>query len=710
MSEEEQSPKQEPKPSGLTSFWKELRRRKVVRVAMVYAVVGWLVIQVAVSTFPRLSIPGWAESLVIMLVVLGFPISLVVAWAFELTPEGIKSDAGVGTGESVAPAKGQKHNYITMALVVLVLTFLVVDRYVFDASKGQNLPSGVSTSGDRPILAGTIQLPESAPMGFGVTVGGLDYNLIALSPDSTWLVYVGRSETGSQLYRKGLESFNEPEPIPGTDGALSVRFSPDGQNLAFLTEKRLKRVSIKGDDIRTLASTKVAYRVFWPEADWIYFANNEGLELWRVSASGGEPEHILGDIPRFKCTDILPNSSMALAHQKMHSVNGDYAEIFLCDLSTGKIKSLGISGFEPRWLSTGHILFGRSGNLMAVRFDEQQGLVQGDPVALQKGVSMESIFTFLQIAISKNGTLAFVPGQDRGIGTLVTIDRLGNESHFVGTPPLHYGLLDVSKNSESLAVHIGDVEDYIWIYDMKRQEGRKLVGSEGFGWPQWSPNGKSLAMSSNYDAKEGYRIAVRSFDDTSSKVIYRTLDEYIRVSDWAPHMDLLAFAQTTTSFNKLGFISSDGMDITWWDDQPESGLWGLWGDVFSPDGKWIAYCSNETGPYEVWIRSYPDGTVRRQISVNGGLEPVWSPSGELFYRTGNQVWSIKVQVEPELEIETAQLAFTVKNFKDTGGRSFDVSSDGQTLYAVQSPVVIDDRIHVIGNWFEELNRLVPITE
>ena len=124
-----------PKSSDLAKFWRELKRRKVVRVAAVYAVVGWLVVQVAVSTFPSLNIPGWGLNIVIMSVILGFPISLVLTWAFEMSPGGIKSDAGVGAGESVAPAKGQKHNYITMGLVVLVLTFLVVERYLFDAPR-----------------------------------------------------------------------------------------------------------------------------------------------------------------------------------------------------------------------------------------------------------------------------------------------------------------------------------------------------------------------------------------------------------------------------------------------------------------------------------------------------------------------------------------------------------------------------------------------
>ena len=123
-----------------------------------------------------------------------------------------------------------------------------------------------------------------------------------------------------------------------------------------------------------------------------------------------------------------------------------------------------------------------------------------------------------------------------------------------------------------------------------------------------------------------------------------------------------------------------------------------WGPAFSPDGKWIAYSSEETGLYEIAVRSYPDGLVEHQISEGGGIEAVWSPCGELFYRRGDSWMSVEIQTEPELTWSVPRLAFET-DFVDTLGRSFDVTSDGQMLYVIKQPNPPDgSRINVITNW------------
>lgn len=119
---------------------------------------------------------------------------------------------------------------------------------------------------------------------------------------------------------------------------------------------------------------------------------------------------------------------------------------------------------------------------------------------------------------------------------------------------------------------------------------------------------------------------------------------------------------------------------------------------FSPDGMWIAYASEESSLYEISVRSYPAGSVNHQISEGGGIEAVWSPCGELFYRKGDTWMSVAIQTEPELTWSAPRLAFET-DFVDTGGRSFDVSSDGQKLYVIKQPNPPDgSRIHVITNW------------
>ena len=128
---------------------------------------------------------------------------------------------------------------------------------------------------------------------------------------------------------------------------------------------------------------------------------------------------------------------------------------------------------------------------------------------------------------------------------------------------------------------------------------------------------------------------------------------------------------------------------------------GDWGTVYSPDGKWLAYNSHQTGRYEIWIRPSDGSGSPRQLSVNGGIEVVWCPCGDVFYRRGDEIWSSSVNLDDSPEMGPEMLSFTMQDFLDTPGRSFDVSSDGHNLYYVQlAEPAIDDRIHIITNWLE----------
>lgn len=489
------SPDQDKAPEqaqgGLVGFWQELKRRKVVRVAIVYAVVAWLLAQVAITVFPHVGLPDWAPTLIIWILIIGFPIALIFAWAFQLTAEGIKVDFEIRAGGSVTDAKGHKLNYITLGLVVLVLTFLVVDRYLFNAPRTKVTPSSVPTQGGQATVAGTIQLPDAATLASGVASLGIDSPLVALSPDSSWLVYVGRDDNSSRLYRRRLNGFDDPEPISGTEGAIHAFFSPNGQSIGFLTDDRLKRLSIEGDDLRTIATTNSAFRSYWTEDEWIYFADGEGTVLQRVPASGGEVEIVFNSPVEsslwMKFSDVLPDGRYALATQKHVSMSGDYAIILLFDLRTGEYKPLGISGYDARWIPTDYLVFGRSGNVMAIRFDQERGVILGDPVSIIHDVAMDSVGDNMQLAVSTEGTLAYVPGTNRGIGNIFAIDRQGIERQLPGTLPQRYGTLDVSKDDKSIAIHVADVRDYVWVYDLERQEGRKLAGSDDYGWPSWHP-------------------------------------------------------------------------------------------------------------------------------------------------------------------------------------------------------------------------------
>jgi hypothetical protein len=285
---------------------------------------------------------------------------------------------------------------------------VVVGAAIWSTRTAPTAPEG----GHRVAIAGAVTLPATMPLANGTAAIGFDSPMISLSPDGEWLVYVGRGDGGSRLYRRRLSGFEAPEPIPGTEGAIYTFFAPDGQSVGFLTDDRAKRVSLTGDNLQTLAATRTALRATWTENDWIYLVEDQGVNLRRVRAKGGDVEDVLIG-SGLRVTDVLPEGRFALATERTRSISGDYGAIALVDLMTKQPRTLPLSGFDPRWVPTGHLMFGRGGNLMAVPIDVDRGIVQGDAVPLFRDVAMDSMFQTMQTAISMTGALAYVPGGDR---------------------------------------------------------------------------------------------------------------------------------------------------------------------------------------------------------------------------------------------------------------------------------------------------------
>jgi hypothetical protein len=232
---------------GLVKFWNELKRRKVVRVGIVYAVVAWVLAQVAVTVFPHVGLPDWTPRFIIWILIIGFPITLIMAWAFEVTPEGIKAESEVKTGGGVADAKGNKLNYVTLGLVLLVLTFLVVDRYVFESRPAvEPLDSSASPASGETVRF-TITLPDSLelPLGRG----------LAVSPDGQNIVFVARREVDGphQLFRRPIDQLDIIELTEGT----YPFFSPDGRSVGFMSSTAvdwlLQQMPLTGGPAKRLA-------------------------------------------------------------------------------------------------------------------------------------------------------------------------------------------------------------------------------------------------------------------------------------------------------------------------------------------------------------------------------------------------------------------------------------------------------------------------
>jgi len=550
-----------------------------------------------------------------------------------------------------------------------------------------------------PLLQTAIEAPANAPLALGsyATSMGYDSPVVALSPDGAYLTYLAKAASGTMLYLREMTS-GEVRPIPGTEGAINSFFSPDSQWLGFLTNDRVKKIPLRGGAPITLCEARTPVLGWWPNGNFIYFTEDETSRISRVSAEGGKPE---GFLDRSKVgvksfSDVLPDGKSVLA-VSLGGIGGDHLDILLVNPGTLETKLLVRSGYGARYVPPGYLVFARAGNLMAVPFDADRKEVTGDPVPVAAGAAMESLFIQVHASYSHNGLMAYVPGGDLSIGKLAWVDRKGTVE-YLETPLRLYGALALAPDGKRLAIHVADVKDYVWIYDFGRREGRRLPGSDHNGWPLWSPDGSRIAVHTPALGKQPPILVVRDAEGGGETGLTVNLPGgAASARSWSPTSDVLAVASFDTTWH-LGFLALGKTVVS-------PGFEGIF-PTFSPDGRWLAYASSQkTGTYEIFIRSYPDGKVDRQISVDGGIEPLWKPSGELFYRNGNRWFSTRVPTEPDLHWDPPRLVFQTEII-DTPGMSYDVSPDGQRLLVVKrAEPTIQSKINIVVNWAEAMRHV-----
>ena len=541
------------------------------------------------------------------------------------------------------------------------------------------------------LVRATIELPASAPLALGsrITRAGFDSAVVAVSPDGRYLAYVGQASGGTMLYLREL-SGTSVVAVAGTEGAISPFFSPRGDWLGFLTDDKVKKVALGGGAPVTVCEAQTPVRGQWTRDDTIYFSTDYGMGLWRVAAAGGRPAKI-PDIGYARFSDVSPNGRWGLRTDHLRSINGDYASVSIVPLGGGPDRVIVSSGYDARFVDDETVLFARAGTLHAIAFDPGLGVTRGDSRSVASGVAMDSLFQQVQ-ATASGPVLAYVPGGERSIGRLAWVDEQG-QTEFLNAPDAVYGVVSLSRDDRRLAVHVGDVNDHVWVYDFARREGRRLVVGENSGWPAWSPDGQSLAVRAWADEISASHVVTSRVDGGASprEIAGRAVPP-VGAYSWSPDGRLLALS-SLVSGPMVSFAGADGAGAG-----PASLTFPGHMPAFSPDGRWVAYTSSETGQLEIYARSFPDGGNARQISTGGGGEPIWCPCGEVFYRNANRWMSVKVRTQPDLQWDAPRLRFET-DFVDTPGRSYDVSADGTRLLVVKRATSDSrNRIDVVVNW------------
>ncbi len=526
--------------------------------------------------------------------------------------------------------------------------------------------------------------------------------VLAISPDGKRVAY-GATE---QLWMRVLDE-REAVPLRNTTEARTPFFSPDSQQLGFWADGQIKRIAVTGGAPVSLAPSGRPFGASWSTDGNIYFGvATEGIS--RVPESGGAPEVVVpreGDELLYG-PQLLPGGEWLLFTVAVGPRAWNDAGIVAQSLTSGERRELVSGGRTGRYVPTGHLVYVRDGVLYGVPFDAAAVEVTGGPVSLVEGVRRSTVNTtgaaFFDFDAA--GSLVYIPGRSGGNDgvSLVWLRRDGNIEP-LPFPPRDFGAMRLSPDGERIAVRVAEDQAHIWIYEVERGGSQRLTREGDHDYPVWSPDGQWIYFET---------------DRTGTSEI------------WRRRADLSGDAEPVVQGETRVFpysISSDGSRLLYVEEPDDPTVRNIWMvalddetdpiplvtnkgasrfPVFSPDGRFFAYDSSETGNFQIYVMEIATGR-RWPVSTAGGQSPVWpSASDEILYGRGGRTWAVPVDTTSDFEAGIpVEVGISTTIYSDA-------TADGQRILMRRASGSVDvpgttPHIRVVLNWFEDLRRRIP---
>jgi serine/threonine-protein kinase len=538
---------------------------------------------------------------------------------------------------------------------------------------------------------------------------------VAISPDGRTIVYRARRDGFVQLVRKSLDD-GDVDLIPDSRGGAAPFFSPDGRWIGFSVEENLMKIEADGDRPVPLTGTEGGSSGSWAADDTIVFSTGTGRALFRIPAAGGSPQPVtMLDAAAGHLSHESPFVLSDGRHALITIITADSHQVGVADLDTGVVTPL-TEGRQPQYVAPGYIVLVRGSELWAAPFDVSTRALEGDPVMIVEGIELGNLNGTAHYDISDDGTMVYMPRRPTlGITTPVWLTRDGEEV-VIPVEPQAYTRASLSPDGTriALAVAAPDNRD-IWVYDIARETLMRLTVDEAIDTaPVWSPDGRQIAFRSE---RHGGGIFIARADGSGDASKLTSSDGPAR-----PAHTPYTFTPdgSTLLFTELRSYSDQGIAAVRVDDPLVAevlvdGPYAETRPAISPDGRWVAYQSDETGRYEMYVRSYPDVEASRvQVSTNGGTSPMWSADGRLLYfHDGNDMVAARVRPDTSFAVDELVPLFEASRFNQRLGPIYDVTEDGRRFLFLRQGdgTGASDRrtdLRLIQHWTTELaSRLVP---
>jgi serine/threonine-protein kinase len=495
----------------------------------------------------------------------------------------------------------------------------------------------------------TVELTDDALVRVGSRSIGTN---VVLSPAGDLLVFVPARE-GSPVYARRLDEL-AASPLPGTEGGSGPFFSPDGASIAFFADGKLKKVSLSGGAATTLADAENPRGGAWLEDGTIVFAPRVESPLLRVPANGGSAVPITAldaEQRTHRWPDGLPGGRGLL--YTSHTKTGSYNDASLVVQGPGgqPRRVLLRGGYQGRYLPSGHIVYLHDQTLFAVPFDCDRLELAGPAVPVIPGVVGVTANGTAQFSASRNGLLIYAPVLTSP-RVLSWLDRSGRLVP-LRSQPAGYRDLRLSPEADRAALTIEQQGGSgIWILDLRRETLSRLTFQPGnHSRPVWTPDGRRIAYTSWRDDVSATNLYWQRADGSGQPERLTTSPNRQFQGSWHPTGKFFAFTEARPgSLLDLMILPVEGDEKSGFrPGTPEPFLSTPFQEqdpAFSPDGHWLAYTSNESGTFEVYVRPFPGPGGKWQISAESGGDPRWSPTRpELLYRSGDRLMVVPYRAE-----------------------------------------------------------------